>query len=223
MLGAEFPITKVLIDDPPDYIGEKRMEFHLLYAGDLLKAAGRKSTRAWEKHGIRRELHKQLKRLWETHPALKYYADKTVEWDHKPPERFLDNLAKNHERGGIGFIPIATEPNGLVLSLDVLLLRPEGPGQILNSAGDIDNRMKVLIDALRIPADLSEMKVRDGDEANPNPMYCLMTDDKLITALRVKTDRLLLTEGNTEQETCVVIRVETGQIDPYGSPYELHL
>jgi hypothetical protein len=198
------------------------MEFHLIYAGDLLKAAGSHS-RAWEKHSIRRYLHEQLKKLWETNPALKSYAARTVEWDDKPPERFLDNLAKNYERGGIGFIPIATDKNGLVLSLNVLLLRPEQPGAILNSAGDIDNRMKVLIDALRMPADASEMSLRSGDEPNPNPMYCLMTDDKLITGLSVKTDRLLITRGNTGQEACVVIRVETAQVDPYGSPWELHL
>jgi hypothetical protein len=83
--------------------------------------------------------------------------------------------------------------------------------------------MKVLIDALRIPNDLSEMKQREGDEPNPNPMYCLMTDDKLITTLKVKTDRLLLPTGDAEQEACVVIRVETTQVDPYGSPWELHL
>ncbi len=215
--------TFVIRNDAPDYIGDKRMEFHLLYAGDLLKSAGRANTRVWEKHSLRRYFHEQLKHLWETHLALKYYADKTVEWEHKPPERFLDSLARNHERGGIGFIPIATEANGLVLSLDVLLLRPERPGAILDSAGDIDNRMKVLIDALRIPRELSEMKRREGDETDPNPMYCLMQDDKLITSLKVKTDRLLITAGNTEQEACVVVRVETAQIDPFGSPWELHL
>jgi hypothetical protein len=105
----------------------------------------------------------------------------------------------------------------------VLLLRPEQPGAILDSAGDIDNRMKVLIDALRIPREVSEMKRREGDDADPNPMYCLMTDDKLITTLKVKTDRLLITAGSTEQEACIVVRVETAQIDPYGSPWELHI
>jgi hypothetical protein len=198
------------------------MEFHLLYAGDLLRSAG-STSRAWEKHSLRRHFHDQLKRLWETNPALKYYADKTLEWEHKPPERFIDHLAKNYERGGFGFIPIATEANGLVLTLDVLLLRPERPGAILDSAGDIDNRMKVLVDALRIPRDLSEMKRREGDDPDPNPMYCLMADDKLITTLKVKTDRLLIAMGTTEQEACIVVRVETAQIDPFGSPWELHL
>jgi hypothetical protein len=215
--------SQLLHHDPADVPTREVMQFHLLYAGDLLRSGGNANRRTWEKHCLRRYFHDQLKRLWETNPSLKYYADKTLEWEHKPPERFLDSLAKNHERSGIGFIPIATEPNGLVLSLDVLLLRPERPGAILDSAGDLDNRMKVLIDALRIPKDLSEMKRREGDDPDPNPMYCLMSDDKLITSLKVTTDRLLITTGTTEQEACVVIRIETAQVDPFGSPWELHL
>ncbi len=215
--------SQTLIDDPPDYIGNKHMEFHLLYAGDLIRSGGNTNRRTWEKHCLRRHFHEQLKNLWETNPALKYYGDKVLQWDHKPSEPFLQSLAKRYERSGIGFIPIATEANGLVLSLDVLLLRPEQPGAILNSAGDIDNRMKTLIDALRIPADGNEMKRRDGDDPDPNPMYCLMTDDKLVTTLKVQTDRLLFTMGNTEQEACAIIRVETAQVDPFGSPWELHL
>jgi len=215
--------SQTLIFDPPDCVGKKLMEFHLVYAGDLLRSAGNTKRRPWEKHSLRRHFHEQLKTLWETNPALKYYADKTLEWEHKPPVRFMDNLAKIYERAGIGFIPMATELNGLVLSLDVLLLRPEQPGQILDSAGDIDNRMKVLIDALRIPRDLSEMKRREGDDPDPNPMYCLMTDDKLITSLKVETDRLLFTRGDNEHEAVIVLRIETAQVDPFGSPWELHL
>jgi hypothetical protein len=213
----------ILIDDPPDYVGNEHMEFHLLYAGDLLRSAGNTKRRPWEKHSLRRHVHEQLKKLWETNPALKYYADKTLEWEHKPPVRFMDHLAQNYERGGIGFIPITTELNGLVMSLNVLLLRPERPGAILDSAGDIDNRMKVFIDALRIPKDLSEMKRHEGDEPDPNPMYCLMADDRLVTSLKIETDMLLFTRGDSEHEAIVVIRVETAQVDPFGSPWELHL
>lgn len=204
------------------------MQFHLIYAGGLLKSAGRSNARVWEKHAIRRHFHEQMKKLWETHPALSVYGNRKVSIDEDerpviPARPFLEHLARRHERAGVGFIPMATEPNGLVLSLDVLLLRPERPGQILNSAGDIDNRMKVLIDALRIPADASEMHVRPGDEPTPNQMYCLMTDDKLITKLTVETDTLLFSMGDGANEACVIIRVETAQVDPFGSPWELHL
>jgi hypothetical protein len=132
-------------------------------------------------------------------------------------------LAHNYERAGIGFIPLMTEPNGLVCSLDILFLRPERPGSILESAGDIDNRIKTLIDALRVPSDGSEMKRREGDEPDPNPMYCLLQDDKLITSLKVEADRLLFTRGQSEHEAILIIHVETAQVDPFGSPWELHL
>lgn len=199
------------------------MEFHLIYAGDLLKAAGNASTRAWEKHAIRRYLHDQMKRLWETHPALRYYGDKTVEEPGMAPQQFLDVLAHTHEQSGIGFIPLITGPNGLVCSLDILFLRPGQPGSILESAGDIDNRIKVLIDALRVPHSESEMPKKPGDDPDPNPVYCLLEDDKLITTLRVKTDRLLFSKGDNPLEVCLVIRVKTSNVDPFGSPWELHL
>jgi hypothetical protein len=204
------------------------MEFRLVYAGDLLRSSGNTNRRAWEKHYIRRHLHEQMKRLWQVHPALRSYAARTVAVDdngvHLHPEKpFLDVVAKTYEKSGIGFIPLITEPNGLVCSLDILLLRPEQPGTILGSAGDIDNRIKTLVDALRIPADGSEMKRRDGDDPDPSPMYCLLQDDKLITSLKVETERLLFTKGDSEHEAIVIVHVETAQVDPFGSPWELHL
>lgn len=204
------------------------MEFHLVYSGDLLKSAGNDSRRTWEKHALRRHFHEQMKRLWETHAALKTYAARTVSIDDNGqrlnPERpFLENIAHAFSRAGIGFIPLATAANGLVCQLDILLLRPEGPGQIIGSAGDIDNRIKTLVDALRIPSDMGEMKKKLGDEPDPNPMYCLMQDDKLITRLTVTTDRLLFPEGDSKHEAMLLIKVTTAQIDPFGSPWELHL
>jgi hypothetical protein len=126
------------------------MEFHLVYAGDLLRSSGNSNRRTWEKHSIRRHLHAQMKKLWETHPALKSYAAKTVaigdDGVHLYPEKpFLEVVAKTYEKSGVGFIPLITEPNGLVCSLDILFLRPDKPGSILGSAGDIDNRIKCLL------------------------------------------------------------------------------
>src|SRR5271166_2444004 len=157
--------SQTLIDNRPDYQSETLMNFHLVYAGDLLRSSGNTNRRVWEKHSIRRHLHEQMKRLWETHPALRSYADRVVERDddgtrHNPPKPFLQVVARRYEKSGIGFVPLITEPNGLVCSLDILFLRPERPGSILESAGDIDNRIKTLIDALRIPADGSEIKRR---------------------------------------------------------------
>jgi hypothetical protein len=222
--------SQTLIDDPVDFRGEKTMEFHLVYAGDLLKPAsgGKHGGRVWEKHAIRKYFHPQMRKLWETHPALRYYGDKIIEIDHNdvrlnPPQPFLTVLARNYEKSGTGFIPLMTEANGLACALDILFLRPDQPGSIVDHAGDLDNRVKVLIDALQIPPSGSEIVSKSGEEDNPNPMYCLLQDDKLITSLRVKTDRLLFSAGDTFREACLIIRVETLNIDPFGSPWELHL
>jgi len=202
------------------------MEFHLIYAGNLIKSG--KRNRAWEKHAIRRHFHDQLKRLWEIHPALRYYGDKTQERDDAgnpivPPRPFLDVMADNYSQGGIGMIPLITEPNGLVCSLDILLLRGSRPGTIMEAGGDIDNQVKTLVDALRRPKRGDEMPSKPDDEPTPNPLYCLLEDDKLITSLKVKTDRLLFTLDQGQSEACAVVRVETAQTDPFGSPWELHL
>ena len=79
------------------------MQFHLIYSGDLLKSAGNNQRRTWEKHALRCHLHEQLKKLWHTHPALKEFADKTVERGDndepiRPPQPFLNYLAHGFSR-----------------------------------------------------------------------------------------------------------------------------
>jgi hypothetical protein len=200
------------------------MQFRLLYAGNLLKAAGARNRRAWEKHSIRRELHAQLNTLWKSNPALKYYSERSVEDPRgSPHQAFMDVLARRYARDGVGFVPLITAANGLVCELDIMFLRPERPGSILGQGGDIDNRVKVLLDGLRIPRSGSEMRRKEGDDPDPNPMYCLLEDDNLITSLKVTTDTLLFTLGKGPSEACVLITVNTANVDPFGSPWELHL
>ena|ERR1700720_2532445 len=48
------------------------MEFRLTYEGLLLGASGN-NKRAKHKHEIRKVFHKQLRRIFEIHPAYEYY------------------------------------------------------------------------------------------------------------------------------------------------------
>lgn len=225
MSDADMPVEYTLIDDPVDHLGKKCMEFHLIYAGNLIRSANK--NRSWEKHAIRRHFHAQLKRLWEIHPALSFYGNKTVETDRNgdpmKPRPFLEIVAETYSRANIGMIPIATSANGLVCSLEILLLRGSRPGTIVRGGGDIDNQIKTLVDSLRIPENGDEMRLKPEEEPTPNPLFCLLEDDKLITTLKVKTDRLLFTLEQGQNEACAIIRVETANVDPYGSPWELHL
>jgi hypothetical protein len=70
------------------------------------------------------------------------------------------------------------------------MLRPEAPGQTLIKGGDIDNRLKTLFDALRIPK-AGEIMESPDNEGGRNPFFCLLEDDSLINHISVTTDLLL--------------------------------
>jgi len=200
------------------------MEFRLLYAGEWLKSASPTRPRVCEKHALRKYFHKQLKELWSVHPVLNYYGTARHGTDPDLTPTLAEQIANDYERCGIKFIPLATSVNGLVCELDILFLRPGPPGAIIKHGGDIDNRLKVLLDALRIPADGNEMKSGDGDPPDPNPMYCLLQDDSLITKLSVTVDRLLIETAEQKENTlCAVIHVTTKATSAFNTPQELTL
>ena len=159
------------------------MDFRLTYEGVLL-GASKRNTRPGHKHEIRKVFHQQLKRLWEVEPYLRTMV--LTRRDANPPgqprPRMVDHLSS--EYGGLR----------LYCSLDVLFLRPSMPGEVMQS-GDLDNRLKTLFDALRMPSTKEELGGYDKPADGESPFYCLMTDDKLITKVTVETDRLLQPTG----------------------------
>jgi len=202
----------------------KCMRFRLLYDGRLL-GASRSDTRAPHKHEIRRELSPQLKRLWETDPNL-FQVLRTMGnyWlsDHPEDKETLPSTddgvrqslrefglrywAHKWERGSHGFIPLVTQDMELRCSLDILFLRPEAPGMLIRGA-DLDNRLKTLFDALRLPANLDEM---GGSIQAGEPTYCLLEDDRLISEIKVTADHLLLLpkeESSHSNDVFLVIEV----------------
>jgi hypothetical protein len=201
------------------------MEFHLVYAGELLKAAGYKKTRAWEKHQIRRYFHPQLKRLWETHPVFRFYAQpKHIEHDAFASgivthHTTIDAIAKHWE----GYVPVVNGDWGMFCDLDILFLRAEPLGNVIKrdaGGGDLDNRIKTLLDALSIP-NRGTVRLKEGDTPDPNPMFVLLSDDSLVTSVKVNSDRLLTTATDDPAETCLVIHVNVKTVDPLSAPYGL--
>jgi hypothetical protein len=93
---------------------------------------------------------------------------------------------------GFVFVPIVAKFLTVVCELDILLLKPEEPGRFIRNDGDIDNRLKVLFDALRMPLDKGEIPQGGGPKDDEKPhFYCLLEDDALITKVMVRADRLL--------------------------------
>ncbi len=159
------------------------MEFRLTYDGQLL-GASRRATRAEHKHEIRKVFHAQLKRLWAITPFLcgdivgpdVLIADNIgVDLPHT-----VEDLSARFARFDYRFVPLVTRNISLLCGIELLFLRPDPPGSVLSS-GDIDNRLKTLFDALRIPHDASEVGRYKTPEAEEDPFFCLLEDDSLIT------------------------------------------
>jgi hypothetical protein len=189
--------------------GGVQMEFRLTYEGRL-PAASQNDTRATDKHRIRREISKQLAELWKTHPRLRR--------DSLPPDDSDTALGvirgiETFDRCGCRFLPLITNDEGIGCGLDILFLRRDQPGSLIQSGGDIDNRIKVLLDALRMPSHQGEIS-GPADE-QPNPFHCLLEDDRLITEFKVTTDRLLTPCADNENlnDVRLVIHVKTIVLD----------
>lgn len=172
------------------------MEFILYYRGEL-KANGGSA----DKHKLRQQFHPQLKALWEQLPFGEY-----KELLLRPRPQALD-VCLLRAVGEFTFAPLVSESIYMVAELDILMLRPEPPGKIITQGGDIDNRIKTLLDALKIPD--SNALPKDATPRNDeNPFYCLLQDDKLITKLAVNTGQLL--EPNVlRNEVVLMIHVQT--------------
>jgi len=172
------------------------VNFRLTYDGPL-KAASQSDTRRVEKHAIRLVLSRQLDELFQLRSEL---------IDHEFAE-FDKGIHPGIERGGHMFLALVREKLNLVCDLDILFLRRDKPGNLITPGGDLDNRIKVLFDALRIPQDDNEVR----NLLPPKGMICCLTEnDSLITGFRVITDRLLEPANSEAEENNVrlIINVE---------------
>lgn len=174
------------------------MEFTLHYRGPLKSKASRKV-----KHALRQHFHAQLKKLWKQEPLARSDLNAFV----MAPSAGASTICIEDD---LSFVVLVNAKNQMVAELEVLLIRPEKPGTIVANGGDIDNRLKTLLDALRMPSK-SELP-KDFRTTTDSPLYCLLEDDRLITRVDVRTAQLL--EPISDQtEVILVINVATKFID----------
>lgn len=159
------------------------MRFRLIYKGPL---KSRNSANKDDKQAIRRSFHEQLKNLW-NHEPLVSLKEEMTEVDLEKQGALVKQI------GNFKFVPLVSSLHGwnTVATIEFLLLRDAIPGDLINHGGDIDNRLKVLFDALRMPSHESELPSGDKPLIEENPFYVLLEDDSLVTAVTVITDRLL--------------------------------
>jgi hypothetical protein len=97
-----------------------------------------------------------------------------------------------------------------------VFLRRDNPGSLITHGGDIDNRIKVMFDGLKMPKQVKEL----GDYAmgaDENPFFCLLEDDKLVTSVSVTTDRLIVPQKSEENIHDVLLAIHVTIVDPSGA------
>jgi hypothetical protein len=157
------------------------MQFRLLYEGAI---APRQRSNVADIHRIRMDLHPQLKALWRYKPLsdIEHQLRETA-----PP----GEVAIFERSNNVLFSPLVTRKNHLACELNITFLRQQPPGQLLGEGGDIDNRLKTLSDALRMPSTAEAQQAQIETRAENDPIHCLLQDDALVTKVSVETDRLL--------------------------------
>jgi hypothetical protein len=185
------------------------VEFTLYYRGPLKASGGRA-----DKHRLRQYLHRQIKELWNQPPLNEYRS--LLDPSGNEPAGIRENVVVlEYEEASVvrrvgtyEFASVVSSEMHLVADLTITLLRPESPGAIVTQGGDIDNRIKTLLDALKIPDGPGALPKGASPAADEAPLFCLLEDDNLITNLTIKTDRLL--EPNLPaSEVILLIHVRT--------------
>ncbi len=174
------------------------MEFILHYRGPLKANGGIR-----DKQKLRRYFHRQLKVLWNQDPLKESHY--VLEDNPGSPNL---SVIRRIEGSSFRFAPLICEaPLHLIADLQITLLRPESLGSIVTQAGDIDNRLKTLLDSLAVPK-RAGLPADETPQEDEDPFFCLLEDDNLVTKLSVETDRLLEQVGSSS-EVILLIRVKT--------------
>ena len=189
------------------------MEFRLTYEGPLMGSSAT-NPRAKHKHELRKVFHKQLRRLWEVNPMLANWLafadppEPKLDWENLDLKKSMaeslaahpkrsEELADQYKRCGYRFVPLVIPELRFLCGIEVLFLRPAVPGGVMRSA-DLDNRLKTLFDALRMPQSVPELGGYDEPSEDENPFFVLTSDDSLITHVSIETDMLLEPLPNKE-------------------------
>ena len=115
------------------------------------------------------------------------------------------DLCKPITKAGVKFFPLVRDTLALSCSLKIQFLR-QGPRGRVYQGGDLDGRLKLLLDALSVPQNDNEVC---EDDAIEQPVYCLVEDDRLVTGFEVVSEELLTADdGAAENLVHLVITVD---------------
>jgi len=189
-------VRLIPINAPPMKEGETVIDFKLIYTGPLPSAS--RFGRVEEKHRIRQDIHRQLRYFWENYSPDRYLSEAlgfTIG---------AEAIATRFRINGYRFVPLVREEHVASVAVDILFMRRDKPGRIVSGGGDIDNRLKTLFDALRMPIDGHQLPPDSSPSEGEDPFFVLLQDDSLITDIRVTTSPLLEPAGEQNNVHLVI-------------------
>ena len=137
------------------------------------------------KQELRHEFSRQLKRLWQKEPLAHFFREglPVAEYERHKAAR-LTALPGHRpffriEVCGFSAIPLVSWHNGLNCELQFVFLGDE------RGAIDLDNQMKVVFDALRIPQHDGE--VPTNMHGHGEDLFCLLEDDSIVKKYSVES------------------------------------
>ena len=183
-------------------INERPMELTLRYRGILHSAAG--ANRVAEKHRVRQSLGEQLAQYWKQDSRLDgmYNRWKELQIPARAKGKFVvDRPLKDNSKFwwrfplcGNNYIPLLTHIQLATCELNIRLYRRLESNGVLYEGGDIDNRLKIFLDALQVPSEPSQVPNDTLSSDNPAdwpPIFCLLDDDSAVTKLSITSLKLL--------------------------------
>jgi hypothetical protein len=195
------------------------LRFSLKYEGELKSTTDRR-TRVADKNRLRWHFSDQLEALL-CRGDFSRIQTRNREPDNETGNGITLDLSKigGGEIKGVYYIPVIDRTFIAVCSLAIRLDRSERPGSLFEHGndgdGDLDNRLKTLLDALRVPHNENEARQHET-EPNKRTCVCLFEDDSMVTALNIETRPSLrpLPRGHVELTIDVEIRTHDLIFDP---------
>ena len=213
------------------------VKFTLTFRGSLPASANKPKNR--EKWEIRKQFDPQLRELWRVHPALiaieqnRHFPERggtllrqthhqypgpiiIPESQRVHPDSGVIDMCEDINKFGRCFRPLVRESYALHCGLNIRFLRNEPPGRVYQG-GDLDGRIKTLIDALAMPQH-AEQIIKDGEGAT---IFCLMEDDATVSGVQVESERLLAhnNQGASYVEALIEIDVRVRQATIYNQSF----
>lgn len=178
------------------------MNFTLFYLGKLPSANSSTSEKI-EK--IRRGISPQMRNLFDYGPLKNYpmILEPSNEDDTSRPF----NLYR--EVDGHPYTCLINEAMGAACRLSITSFETKGTLSVSNQIGDVDNKLKPLLDALSLPKSQPAQKAES--KKSLETIHCLLEDDSLVWEINIQRKRLLTPIDTCESMTQIEVEVIPSQ------------